>query len=111
MNGTGTITVPDGNIYMLCIKKYDRNGNEISSSSENYSNGLLHYYINTKGKGASGSINGSSSTGTLYSVSGLYDNETTARLYPSTSSAKVTFNVNSSDGHIVVCYGQTEYRR
>ena len=48
MNGTGTLSVPNGNIYLLCIKKYDRSGNEIGSSSPNYSNGVLHYYINTK---------------------------------------------------------------
>ena len=108
MNGTGNIVVPDGNIYMLCIKKYDNNGNEIGSSSENYSNGILHYYINTKGNGASGdSSSGGSSSGTLYTVSGLYDSETIARSHPVSSGARVTFNVNNSVGHIVVCHGIT----
>ena len=110
MNGTGTLSVPNGNIYLLCIKKYDRSGNEIGSSSPNYSNGVLHYYINTKGNGASASTSAttsptSSTTSTsLYTVRGVYSTETSARAYPSYNSTKVYFNVNSSVGHVMICY-------
>ena len=51
---TGLLEV--GNIYELCITKHNSDGSEIpSTSTGNYSDGALRYYINTGYKGGSGS--------------------------------------------------------
>lgn len=50
MYTTGTVQIPSGGIYVLRVKKYDYQDKEIESSSVNYINGVLNYYINTSSK-------------------------------------------------------------
>ena len=88
----GIITIPSGDIYVLRIIKYDYNDNEISSSSPNYVNGVLYYYINTK------------SVSKLYTVSGAYSSATLATAYPSKVGNKVTIKVNNASRYLNVCY-------
>ena len=47
---TDTVLIPSGGIYVLRVKKYDYQDKEIKSSSVNYINGVLNYYINTSSK-------------------------------------------------------------
>ena len=49
-----TFTIPAGGTYILKVRKYNSSGNEIASSnSNNYDDGSLVYYINTKQSGLS----------------------------------------------------------
>lgn len=89
-----TVTIPSGSIYVLRIIKYDYNGKIIESSSPNYSNGVLSYYINTK----------SPDNIKLYTVTGAYDSTTLASASPSKIGDKVTIKVNDSNRHLSICY-------
>ena len=61
------LTIPDGDIYLLRIIKYDADGEVIGSSSDNYNEetGILEYFFNTKAKGVSVQQSGSG-----YSIGG-----------------------------------------
>ncbi len=87
----GTITIPNGAIYVLRIIKYDYNNKEISSNSINYVNGVLHYYINTK------------SITKLYTVTGAYDSSALATLSPSKIGDKVYIKVDDSSRYLNIC--------
>ena len=89
-----TLTIPSGAIYVLRIIKYDYKDNVITSTSPNYDDGVLNYYINTK----------SPSNTKLYTVTGAYDTATLATLSPSKIGDKVTIRVNDSNRYLKVCY-------
>lgn len=53
-NNAITFTIPSGGTYILKVRKYNSSGSEIASSnSNNYEDGSLVYYINTKQSGLS----------------------------------------------------------
>ena len=88
-----TITIPSGDLYVLRIIKYDYNDKEISSSSANYHDGALNYYINTRYTNTK-----------LYMVTGAYENINLANQLTKKIGDKVTIKVNASDRHLSVCY-------
>ena len=88
-----TIIIPSGAMYVLRIIKYDYNDKEISSSSVNYTNGSLYYYINTE----------SEEEAKHYTVTGAYDTITMARTKPGKIGDKVVVKVDDSTRHLSVC--------
>ncbi len=89
-----TVTIPSGAIYVLRIIKYDYNDKEITSTSPNYVDGVLHYYINTK----------STNDTKLYTITGAYDTNTIAVASPSKIGDKATIRVNDTNRHLYICY-------
>ncbi len=91
---TDDIIIPNGAIYELRVIKYDYDGNEIKSTSTNYYDGMLHYFINTL----------SDEKVKQYTVTGAYENDATATLYPKQLNNKVSIKVNDSTRHLNICY-------
>ena len=89
-----SILIPSGGMYVLRIIKYDYSGNEIPSKSINYVDGVLNYYINTE----------STEMVKQYTVSGAYENNTLANLYPSLLNDKVIVSVKDTTRHLSICY-------
>ena len=88
------IIIPSGGMYVLRVIKYDYSGNEITSNSVNYVDGVLNYYINTE----------STEKVKQYTVTGAYENNTLANLSPSYVNDKVTIKVNDNTRHLNICY-------
>ena len=94
-DSNNSFEIPSGDIYEVRVKKYDYRGNEIKSTSDNYFDGVLHYYVNTLG-------DDSDSIG--YSVDGAYLDATKAMNNPA-SSRRVSIYVTDSDtSYIKYCY-------
>ena len=93
MYADDTISIPSGGIYVLRVIKYDYRDNEISSSSTNYINGVLHYYINTK----------SDNEAIKYKVLGAYDTSTKAMVYPNKIGDKVTISLDDTTRYLKFC--------
>ena len=89
-----TIMIPSGAIYVLRIKKYDYRGNEITSTSTNYINGVLNYYVNTESDVPEEKH---------YTVTGAYELSNMAMSLPSKIGDKVTVTVDDSTRHLSVC--------
>lgn len=87
-----TVVIPSGAMYILRIIKYDHNDVEIPSTSQNYTDGALNYYINTK-----------STVAKLYSVFGAYDRLTTATLNPSKIGNRISITVDNGSRYLMVC--------
>lgn len=86
-----SVEIPSGGMYVLRIIKYDHQGNEISSKSVNYVDGVLNYYINTLSSSMS------------YTVVGAYDTETAARSYPTGLNSKVDISLYNRDTYLKAC--------
>lgn len=92
MYSNNSIEISSGDIYVIRIKKYDYRGNEIKSTSDNYIDGVLHYYINTLGDTYG------------YSVEGAYDDVLEA-MNNSLSSQTVKIMIkNSNTSYVKYCY-------
>ena len=94
MLSNDNIIIPSGSIYVLRVIKYDYKDVEIPSTSKNYINGVLHYYINTS--------NGEEET-LQYVVSNTADTETKARLYPVNINDKVVISLRDSSRKLNIC--------
>ena len=96
---TSAFKIPSGGIYRLRIQKYDANGREIVGSNyDNYRNGALEYYINTKGDTLYKDIG--------YSMDGkYYDTVFDANNNIINSNSIIRFNfVNTVTDEIRICY-------
>ena len=72
-----SFTIEGTGLYILRIKKFDHNGNEISSGDGgNYVDGALEYYINTKGSMTTCVRPYSQTTGTTYRCALVYNPNT-----------------------------------
>lgn len=94
MYSNDNIIIPSGGIYVLRIIKYDYKDVEIPSTSKNYIDGVLHYYINTS--------NGEEEA-LQYTVSNTYDTETKARSFPVNVNDKVTISLNDNNRKVSIC--------
>ncbi len=92
--GGASIMIPSGDIYVLRIIKYDYNGKEITSTSPNYIDGVLNYYINTKVDDESAKH---------YTVTGAYETSTMATTLPKKIGDKVVIKVTDNTRHLMVC--------
>lgn len=92
LRSSGTIKINKGGLYVLRIVKYDKNGNELTSSSSNYINGSLNYYINT-----------GSTYAKQYTITGVYDTEILAKAHRGHTGDKVMIKVNDSARHLSIC--------
>ena len=99
MYSTGTVPIPSGGIYALRIKKYDKDNKEISSTSSNYIDGVLNYYINTIGN---------DETIKQYEITKAYYNTTYARANPITLNDSVTVKLIDNTRHLLICYTTSE---
>ena len=96
MYSSSSITVPSGSIYALKIKKYDLNNNEITSTSSNYQNGMLNYYINT---GVTEEIKTKQ-----YEITGAYFNTAYSKAYPLNVNDSVNIKLLDTTRHLLICY-------
>lgn len=88
-----SIVIPNGNIYVLRIIKYDYENNKLPSGGENYVNGVLNYYINTE----------SEERTNLYTIRGVYDTLSEATLSPSSLYSRVMISLDDRTRHLYVC--------
>ena len=95
MYSTGTVPIPNGGIYTLRIKKYDVDNKEISSTSSNYIDGVLNYYINTRGN---------DETIKQYEITNAYYNTTYARANPIKINDSVTVKLTDNTRHLSICF-------
>ena len=95
MSANDTIEIPSGSMYVLRIKKFDYRGNEITSTSKNYIDGVLNYYINTKS---------SIPTPKEYTVTNAYETISLAKGQSISLSDKVTVTLTDTDRYLKVCY-------
>ena len=96
---TESFSIPSGSIYRLRIQKFDSNGKEIvGSNADNYHNGALEYYINTRGDSIYKDIG--------YTMKGNYYNTITeANNNAQESTARISFEfINTVTDELKVCY-------
>lgn len=91
------IPIPSGNIFVLRIKKYDFNNNEITSTSKNYIDGALTFYINTKSKEENVKLK-------QYEITGAYFNTTYSKAYPLNLGESANIKLTDNTRHLLVCY-------
>ena len=99
MAANDTIEIPSGGIYVIRIKKYDYSGNEISSNSVNYIDGVLNYYVNTTAKEVKAKE---------YRVTNAYTTESYAKALPKYLSDKVTIKLLDATRYLKVCYTKND---
>ncbi len=96
---TGKFKIPSGNVYRLRIQKFDSSDKEIiGSNNDNYRNGALEYYINTKSDGVYKDIG--------YVINGnYYEIMTEANNNVINGNQRLDFDfVNTVTDKIKVCY-------
>ena len=91
------VTIPSGNIFVLRIKKYDANNNEISSTSPNYIDKVLNYYINTNENKEEIKVK-------QYEITGAYFNTTYSKTYPLNINESVNIRLLDNKRYLLVCY-------
>ena len=87
------VLIPSNGIYVLRIIKYDYRDNEITSSSSNYIDGVLNYYINTL----------SNEQPKLYTVTNTYSNVAYAILNKAKVGDTVKVTVDEAGRYLDVC--------
>ena len=90
-----SIQIPSGGLYVLRIIKYDYDDNEISSTSSNYIDGVLNYYINTNEKDTKLK---------QYEIKGAFLNTIDANNSPFKKNGNIEINLTDKTRHLYVCY-------
>lgn len=96
---SSSFRIPSGSVYRLRIQKYDSEGREIiGSNSDNYRNGALEYYINTKNDDVYKDIG--------YTMTGnYYETITEANKNILNEDSKISFKfINTVTDEIKICY-------
>ena len=96
MYTSSEISIPSGDIYVLRIKKYDKDGNEIASTSSNYVDNVLNFFINTTSK--------EEVKLKQYEITGAYYNSLYSKANPLKINESVNIKVLDNSRHLLVCY-------